>query len=75
MAYFDEKTTRKKKAEALLILMHLRELRMDFMILFLDTVPVGQFTKKNLSESFIHSRFQYNAFSGESWDARFSAPR
>ena len=45
------------------------------MILFLDTVPVGQFTKKNLSESFIHSRFQYNAISGESWDARFSAPR
>ena len=41
---------------------------MDFMILILDSVRVGQFTKKNRSES-----FSSVSGSGESWNARFSA--
>ena len=48
---------------------------MDFMILFVDSVRVGQFGKKKRSESFVRFRQAYNVFSGESWNTRFSAPR
>ena len=50
---------------------HARTLVMDFMILFLDSVCVGQFPKKNRSESFLLS-FSPVSGCGESWNARFS---
>ena len=46
---------------------------MDVMILFLDSVRICQFAKKNRSESFVQSRFRRNVYSGKSWSTVLSS--